>query len=209
MTNKRKAASGAVVLLAVAAATTYFATTTTAQPSPLIIIVMENKSYVNLTSHAAFVPYELGLADQGRRFTHYSESPSPSLPNYLLMASGETCDKAGTDAITAGQITVCPTTVWNQLESAGVSWSVYMDDMPSPRPAPATTKNLTATAERAIPTRRSTIRLPRTRRSTATRRSARPTSFPTPRSTRRPCQQSASYRRGYAMTSTARRTWSS
>lgn len=99
---------------------------------PVVIIFMENKSYASVLAHAAVVPYEMSLITQGVRFTNYTSTVSPSLPNYLQLASGSTCGKVGTDAISAGQVTVCPTTVWNQLQDAGFTWGAYMDDMAGP-----------------------------------------------------------------------------
>lgn len=102
-----------------------------ASPAPVVIIFMENKSYVMVLSHAAYVPYEMSFITKGVRFTNYAETPNPSLPNYLNIAAGSVCGKQGTDAISAGQVTVCPNTVWNQLQGVGASWGVYEDAMPS------------------------------------------------------------------------------
>lgn len=148
MAAARRAAVGVLAaLLALGYAASGLTTSTAATPPPLVIIFMENKSYSDITNHAAYVPYEMGFVTQGVRFTHYSETPKPSLPNYLTLGAGSTCGKLGTDKIAAGSIGAaagCPTTVWNQLESAGVTWGVYEDDMPTPCYGPHAAVNQSA-----------------------------------------------------------------
>jgi phospholipase C len=103
-------------------------------PPPLIVIFMENKSAGQVLGNPA-MPYLNHFANSGLRFTDYHEGDptGPSLPDYLQVAAGSSCGKTD-DTTQAGDPTigsVCPTTVWNQLQRAGVTWGVYLEGMPS------------------------------------------------------------------------------
>lgn len=104
---------------------------------PIVVIFMENKSYTQLEGFpAADRTYIDSFAAAGRRFSNYREGTSvgPSLPDYLGLAAGSPCGKTS-DTTKAADPTVgsaCPTTLWNQLDSAGVSWGVYEEGMPAP-----------------------------------------------------------------------------
>lgn len=111
------------------------ASTATGAPAHIVIIFLENKSYTTVASHYDDIPYLKSFAEVGVRFTNYREGNSngPSLPDYLQVAAGSSCG-ATSDVVSAGRFGSaegCPTTVWNQLEGANVSWGVYMDAMPS------------------------------------------------------------------------------
>ena len=95
--------------------------------APLVIVFMENKSPNSITASTA--PYLAGLGSQGLHFTNYGDISHPSLPNYLAFASGSMQGKAGTDLVQAGEIT--GPNLWDQLTSAGVSWAVYQELMPT------------------------------------------------------------------------------
>lgn len=95
---------------------------------PIVIIFMENKERSTIVNSSS-APYMNQLRNQGKDFTHYYGVTHPSLPNYLSLGNGSTDGKQGTDSISAGQI--AGTTVWNQLASAGVSFNVYEESMPS------------------------------------------------------------------------------
>jgi acid phosphatase len=90
---------------------------------------MENKERSSVVGSTS-APYQNGLRAQGIDFTHVYGVTHPSLPNYLALGNGATDGKQGTDTISAGELSQSPT-LWNQLQSAGVSWGVYEEDMPS------------------------------------------------------------------------------
>jgi len=101
---------------------------------PTAIIVLENKSASKIVGNSN-APYLNNLIGQGTRFTNYKEgiSAGPSLPDYLQLVAGSSCGKTD-DSVTApdpGISNQCPSTLWNQLENAGHSWTLYMDQMPT------------------------------------------------------------------------------
>ena len=104
-------------------------------PPPLVIIFMENHSASQIIGNAS-TPYLNAFAKAGRRFTNYTEGDSagPSLPDYLQVGGGSSCgarsDAAGAGAYGASQ--GCASSVWNQLDTVGVTWGVYEEAMPSP-----------------------------------------------------------------------------
>jgi phospholipase C len=107
---------------------------------------MENQSANDIVGNPD-TPYLNSLIAQGTRFTNYTEGDptGPSLPDYLEVAAGSRCG-VSTDDVSAGQFDAsqgCGTTVWNQLQAAGVSWSVFMDAMPSACYSESTYSNIT------------------------------------------------------------------
>jgi phospholipase C len=98
---------------------------------------MENHRVSDILGNRA-APYENRLAARGIRFTNYHEPPGdpttgPSLPDYLAVAAGSGCGKTS-DQVVPGDASIaaagCITTLWNQLQDAGVSWAVYEEGMP-------------------------------------------------------------------------------
>lgn len=124
-------------------------------PPPLVIVFMENKSYTGLEAHPASTrTYLDSFAAGGIRFTNYTEGDAlgHSLPDYLGLASGSRCGYTG-DVTTPGAVGAaqgCPTTVWNQLEGAGVTWAVYEDAMPAPCSNVATYSNVALDTQYAL-----------------------------------------------------------
>jgi phosphatidylinositol-3-phosphatase len=104
--------------------------------APLVVVVMENHRASDIIGNPS-APWMNAFAQTGRLFTNYreGEAGSSSLPDYLQMAAGSSCGKT-TDKIVAGDRSIvtagCGTTVWNQLESAGRTWAVYEEGMPTP-----------------------------------------------------------------------------
>jgi phospholipase C len=96
--------------------------------APIVIIWDENKTAAGLLGNSS-APYLNSLVPKGTFFSQYVGVAHPSLPNYLAFASGSTEGKVGTDKVTAGEIH--SPSVWDQLTSAGVSWRVYEELMPS------------------------------------------------------------------------------
>lgn len=110
-------------------------TQTSGGTPPLVVVFMENHSWTQISGDPD-MPWLNGFVAQGRRFTNYKEGSTtgPSLPDYLQMSAGSSCGKT-TDSVTFSDASItsagCPTTVWNQLETAGKSWGVYAEGMPS------------------------------------------------------------------------------
>jgi hypothetical protein len=108
----------------------------TTSTAPLVVVVMENHRASDIIGNPS-APWMNSFAQTGRLFTNYreGEAGSSSLPDYLQMAAGSSCGKT-TDRVVAGDRSIstagCPTAVWNQLESAGRTWAVYQEGMPSP-----------------------------------------------------------------------------
>ena len=95
--------------------------------SHVVEIVMENAEYDEVI-HSPAAPYinglarRYGLATAGYAITH------PSLPNYIALTSG------GTGGLES-DCTSCSVNAVNlvdQLETAGISWKAYLEDMPQP-----------------------------------------------------------------------------
>src|SRR5262245_42255202 len=97
--------------------------------NPIVVIYMENKERSSVVGSSS-APYQNALRAQGIDFTHAYGVTHPSLPNYLALGNGATDGKQGTDTISAGELSQSPT-LWNQLQSAGISWGVYEEDMPT------------------------------------------------------------------------------
>ncbi|MDP9331256.1 MAG: alkaline phosphatase family protein [Actinomycetota bacterium] len=88
---------------------------------------MENRDYSSVIG-SSDAPYVNGLAARYGLATSSYAVGHPSLPNYLALLAGSTfgVNSDCTDC------TVGATNLIDQLESAGISWSAYMEDMPSP-----------------------------------------------------------------------------
>jgi acid phosphatase len=99
-----------------------------AAPSPVVVIFMENHERSSIET-SPDADYLKSFENSGISFTHYYGVSHPSLPNYLAFASGSTKGKVGTDSIHTGEI--AGANVWAQLQTAGVSWKVYEETMPS------------------------------------------------------------------------------
>ena len=89
----------------------------TGPAEPIIIIVMENKHYSDIVGNSN-APYIQSMIAGGTLFTNYQAGPG-SLPDYLAMTSGLTGSTSGSNNI------------FNQLQTAGISWGEYLESMPS------------------------------------------------------------------------------
>ena len=78
---------------------------------------MENKHYSDIVGNSN-APYIQSLIAGGTLFTNYQAGPG-SLPDYLAMTSGLTGSTSGSNNI------------FNQLQTAGISWGEYLESMPS------------------------------------------------------------------------------
>ncbi len=124
--------------LAATATATPTSASPTATPPSLVIIVMENLSYDELQARIpADRAYLDAFAAGGLRFTDYREGSSrgPSLADYLQMVAGSSCGKTDDSVVAADPVITaagCTTTLWDQLQAAGIGWGVYGEGMPSP-----------------------------------------------------------------------------
>jgi phosphatidylinositol-3-phosphatase len=103
----------------------------------LVIILMENHNLCEiLTSCGGTASYMTSLANQYGLLTEDRYcSVNPSLPNYLCLTGGSDFGCSGYDGYP--NTNPCTTAAWNaenivdRLESAGLTWKAYMEDMPS------------------------------------------------------------------------------
>jgi hypothetical protein len=92
----------------------------------IFLIVLENKEYQDVIDQKQ-TPYFNGLAQQYGLATNYYGIRHPSLPNYLALTGGSTFNITN-DCI---DCFVAQPNIVDQLETAGKSWKVYLESMPS------------------------------------------------------------------------------
>lgn len=97
------------------------------QPAHIAVILMENEEYGDIVGSRQ-TPYINGLARRYALATSMYAITHPSLPNYLALTGGSTfgIDSDCTDC------SVRATSIVDQLQSAGISWKGYMEDLPRP-----------------------------------------------------------------------------
>jgi phosphatidylinositol-3-phosphatase len=95
--------------------------------SHVIVMVMENAEYGEVIGNGS-APYVNSLARRYGLMTQSYAIGHPSLPNYLALTSGSTqgIDSDCTDC------SVSATNIVDQLQRAGITWSAYLEDLPSP-----------------------------------------------------------------------------
>ena len=93
----------------------------------IAVIVMENHEYGEVIGSSS-APYENALARRYALATQMYAITHPSLPNYLALTGGSTfgIDDDCTDCA------VSATSIVDQLERAGISWTAYMEGLPRP-----------------------------------------------------------------------------
>jgi hypothetical protein len=95
--------------------------------APVVVVMLENREDVKL--NASNAPYLTSLKAEGRYFSSYYSPGHPSFANYLAVAGGSTFGfKKG--KITPGMI--AGDNIWSQLTTAGTSWGVFEEIMPTP-----------------------------------------------------------------------------
>jgi hypothetical protein len=96
-------------------------------PAHVAVIVMENHEYGDIIGSRS-APYMNSLARRYALATRMYAVTHPSLPNYLALTGGATfgIDSDCTDC------TVGATSLVDQLESKGIDWHAYMQDLPRP-----------------------------------------------------------------------------
>lgn len=95
--------------------------------SHVVVIVLENKEYGDVIGSRQ-APYTNRLARRYGLATRSYGIRHPSLPNYLALTSGST--QGITSDCTDCQVS--SRNIVDQMESAGVSWKAYLEDMPGP-----------------------------------------------------------------------------
>jgi phospholipase C len=142
-----------LVCLAAVAALLTFAASALAAPPPIkhvFVITLENKGFDETFGPGSPAPYlSHDLPAQGQLLTQYYGIGHASLDNYIAMVSGQAPNvitqadcpfyfnfvpgiAAPADGQVIGQGCVYPSavkTVANQLETAGLTWKGYMEDM--------------------------------------------------------------------------------
>jgi hypothetical protein len=93
----------------------------------IVVIVMENHEYPAIVGSRR-APYINALAAANVLLTRSFAIRHPSLPNYLSIAGGSTCDKTDDDVSTRCE----QNNIFNQLQGAGISWKAYEQSMPRP-----------------------------------------------------------------------------
>src|ERR1700756_329577 len=94
--------------------------------SHVILVVEENHSYSDVIGSSA-MPYLNSLASQYGLATQYFANGHPSIPNYLMLTTGqmETFDDNFSGIISDDNIV-------RELFNAGKSWKAYEESIPSP-----------------------------------------------------------------------------
>ena len=95
--------------------------------SRVIVVVEENHSIDQIIGSPQ-APFLNRLAAKGTLLTSYFAITHPSLPNYIAMVSGDT-QQITSDC---GGCNVDAPNLADQLETAGISWKAYMEDLPAP-----------------------------------------------------------------------------
>jgi hypothetical protein len=101
----------------------------------VVVILLENKGICDiLTTCGGTAPYLTSLANVSGLATHSRDCTYPSLPNYLCLTAA---DSFGCTTNAPPHSNACTDAAWNatnlvdRLESAGLTWKAYMEDMPS------------------------------------------------------------------------------
>jgi phosphatidylinositol-3-phosphatase len=96
----------------------------------ILIILMENKNFGQINGSAS-APYLNQLARNYSLATRYTACDHPSLPNYMCLTGGNNYF-SGTNCAPTGSCTTSNSSIVDRVESAGLTWRAYMEDMPSP-----------------------------------------------------------------------------
>jgi hypothetical protein len=95
------------------------------QPPTVFVVVMENKNYSDVVGSSA-MPYFNSLIPQGALATQYFANLHPSIGDYMMLTTGlpVPADDSFAGTVTADNIA-------RQLVSAGKSWKIYAESIPS------------------------------------------------------------------------------
>jgi phosphatidylinositol-3-phosphatase len=115
-----------LVLGGAIASSTTFAAPLATNPPHVMIVMLENTGYAATLGHCGADPYLCSLAAAYLSDTSWYGVGHPSLPNYLAITSGSTNSCTGDDC--KGGYT---SDIGQQLDTAGISWTAYMESMPT------------------------------------------------------------------------------
>jgi phosphatidylinositol-3-phosphatase len=104
-----------------------------AHGSHVVVVLLENAEYGEVIGSSS-APYVNSLARRYGLMTQSYAIGHPSLPNYLALTSGST---QGVESDCTDCSVSAPNIV-DQLEGAGISWKAYLEDVPRPCFAGAT-----------------------------------------------------------------------
>jgi len=90
-----------------------------APAEPIVVIVLENKTYQSIVG-SSNAPYIQSLIAGGTLYTNYQAAPG-SLPDYLRMTGGIATTSAAKNS----------DNIFHQLQAADISWGQYNESMPS------------------------------------------------------------------------------
>jgi phosphatidylinositol-3-phosphatase len=95
------------------------------QAGTVFIVVMENKNYADVVGNSA-MPFFNSLIPQGALATNYYADLHPSIGNYMMLTTGlpVPADDSFAGVVTSDNIA-------RQLVSAGKTWKVYVENLPS------------------------------------------------------------------------------
>jgi len=96
----------------------------------IVIILMENKNF-NQIDDSATAPYLNQLAHNYSLATRYSACDHPSLPNYMCLTGGNNYF-SGIDCSPSVSCSTSNSSIVDRVESAGLTWKAYLEDMPAP-----------------------------------------------------------------------------
>ena len=91
----------------------------------VVLLVEENHSYSDVINNSS-MPYLNSLASQYGLATQYFANAHPSLPNYLMLTTGQM--ETTLDSFTG---TIDDDNVVRELVKAGKSWKAYVESIPS------------------------------------------------------------------------------
>jgi len=95
----------------------------------VLIILMENKNFSQIYG-SALAPYLNHLADNYSLARQYTACDHPSLPNYMCLTGGNNYF-SGNDCSPIGYCTTSNSSIVDRVENAGLTWTAYLEDMPS------------------------------------------------------------------------------
>ena len=91
----------------------------------VVLVVEENHSYVDVINSSS-MPYLNSLASQYGLATQYFANLHPSLPNYLMLTTGQM--ESTVDTFTG---TIDDDNIVREFANAGKSWKAYLESIPS------------------------------------------------------------------------------
>ena len=94
----------------------------------VLLVVEENHDYADIIANPS-IPYLNSLANQYGLATNYFANGHPSIPNYMMITTGQTLTLI--DSLTPHEFPVSQDNVVRQLIAAGKMWKAYAEDLPS------------------------------------------------------------------------------